>query len=107
MISDGFSEPIFVGFNNLLSFSTRYTIPLAYVDDGGFLLPFYLSNVYLVAFTNTVTDPTLNDWYDTSRSVFGIGVRAQFRISNFSFNIGVGFGYEPTRKESQFFIGDF
>jgi hypothetical protein len=90
-----------------LSFDTRYTIPLFYVDDGGLLLPLYLSNIYLVTFSNTVTDPTFSDWYEGSRTVFGIGVRTSFQLSNLRFNIGLGFGYEPTRKQAQFFIGDF
>lgn len=107
VVSEGFSEPIFVGSRNLLSFNTRYTIPLTYVDDGGLLLPFYLSSIYLVAFSNTVTDPTFHNWYRGSRSVFGIGIRAWFRLSNLSFNIGFGYGYEPTRKASEFFVGDF
>jgi len=107
LVSDAFSGPIFTNSNNLLSFSTRYTIPITYVDNGGFLFPFYLSNIYLVAFTDTVTDPTFNNWYKASRSVFGIGIRAQFRLSNLGFNIGVGYGYEPTRKSSEFFVGNF
>jgi len=107
LVSNGFSEPVFTGSNNLLSFDTRYTIPLMYVDDGGLLLPFYLSNIYLVAFSNTITDPNFDNWYKNSRSVFGVGIRAQFRLSNLSFNIGIGYGYEPTRRNSQFFIGQF
>ena len=107
IVSDGFSNFVFPNSPNLLSFDTRYTIPLTYVDDGGLLLPFYLSNIYLVAFSNTVTDPTFSDWHDQSRTVFGMGIRANFQLSNLRFNIGLGFGYEPTRKQSQFFIGNF
>jgi hypothetical protein len=107
LVSDAFSGPIFEASNNLLSFSTRYTIPLFYVDNGGFLVPLYLSNVYLVGFTNTVTDPTFENWLEGSRSVFGIGVRARFRVSNLAFDIGVGFGFEPTRGNTELFIGDF
>jgi len=107
MVSDGFSELVYPNSQNLLSFDTRYTIPLFYVDDGGLLLPLYLSNIYLVTFSNTVTDPTFSNWYDDSRTVFGIGVRTSFQLSNLRFNIGVGFGYEPTRKQTQFFIGNF
>ncbi|HKK44255.1 MAG TPA: hypothetical protein VJ964_01955 [Balneolaceae bacterium] len=107
LVSDAFSEPVLINSRNLLSFSTRYTIPLTYVDNGGFLLPLYLSNIYLVAFTDTVTDPTFSHWYKGSRSVFGIGIRAHFRLSNLGFNIGVGYGYEPTRQASEFFIGNF
>ncbi|MEL7833177.1 hypothetical protein [Fodinibius sp. Rm-B-1B1-1] len=107
LVSNGFSESIFPSSRNLLSFSTRYTAPITYVDDGGLLLPFYLSNIYLVAFSNTVVDPTFSDWHHDSRSVFGLGLRVNFRFGNIGFNIGVGVGYEPTRKQHQFFIGDF
>lgn len=107
LVSDGFSESVFAGSHNLLSMSTRYTLPITYVDDGSLLFPFYLSNIYLVTFTNTVIDPAFSDWYRDSRTVFGIGLRVNFRISNLGFNIGFGYGYEPTRRQSQFFIGDF
>ncbi|WP_445664022.1 TolB family protein [Fodinibius sp. AD559] len=107
IVSDGFSDLVFPGSHNLLSLNTRYTIPITYVDNGGLLLPLYLSNIYLVAFSNTVTDPTFSNWYRSSRTVFGIGVRTNFQISNLRFNIGFGFGYEPTRNQTQFFIGDF
>lgn len=107
MVSKGFSEPILPNSNSLINFSTRYTIPLWYVDDGGFLLPLYLNNVYLVAFSNTVTDPAKNDWYHNSRSVFGVEFRTQFRLSNLTLDVGVGFGYEPSRKNTQFYLGNF
>jgi len=107
IVSDGFSGSILPRSNNLLSINTRYTIPLSYVDDGGFLLPLYLSNIYLVAFSDTIVDPTIPNWDQQSRSVFGLGVRARFRISNMGFELGVGIGYEPTRNNIQFFTGDF
>ena len=106
LVSEGFSEPVFPTSQNLLSFSTRYTIPLAFVDNGGFLLPLYLSNVYLAAFSNSVVDPTFSNWYQNSRSVFGVELRTRFRLSNLSLDIGVGIGYEPTRQQHQFFIGN-
>jgi len=106
-VSEGFSELVLPQSQNLVGFDTRYTIPLTYVDDGGLLLPVFLSNLYLVAFSNSVTDPTENRWIAQSRSVFGLGIRAQFRLSNLAFNIGVGVGYEPTRSNTRFFIGDF
>ncbi|GAA5522739.1 hypothetical protein LQ318_13360 [Aliifodinibius salicampi] len=107
LVSDGFSEKVLPTANNLLSLSTRYTIPLAFADNGGFLLPFYLKNLYLVAFSNSVTSPASTNWYERSRSVFGLQLRMQFRISNLSFDIGAGYGYEPTRKNHQFFIDSF
>ena len=107
IVSDAFSEAVLPGSPNLLSFDSRYTIPITYADDGGFLLPLYLSSIYLVAYSDTVVDPTLDGWVEGSRSVFGLGIRARFRISNLSFDIGVGYGYEPTRQNHHFFMGDF
>lgn len=107
LVSDAFSEPVLVNSNNLLSLSARYTIPLIFADDGGFLLPVYLNNLYLVAFSNSVTDPTFADWQEQSRSVFGLELRTKFRISNLAFDLGIGYGYEPTRQNHQFFIGSF
>ncbi len=107
IVSDGFSDFVLPNSHNLLSVDTRYTIPITYFDDGGLLLPVYLSNIYLVAFSNTITDPTFSDWYNNSRTVFGLGIRTNFQLSNLRFNIGLGFGYEPTRNQTQFFMGDF
>lgn len=107
LVSDGFSEPVFSASRNLLSLGTRYTIPLFHVDDGGFLFPLYLSNVYFVAFTNTVADASDGDPFAGTRSVFGAGIRTQFRLSNLSFDLGFGIGYEPTRNQANVFVGDF
>ncbi len=107
IVSNGFSEPIFLGSNNLVSFSTRYTIPLFYPDDGFLLVPLYLSNVYISLFTNTVVDPTRSNLIEASRSVYGAGLRFRFRISNLAFDIGIGFGYEPTRNQTELIIGAF
>lgn len=107
VVSEGFSEPVFPLSNNLLSISSRYTIPLFYPDDGGLLLPLYLSNIYLSAFSNTVTDPTTRDFFKSSRTVVGGGLRIRFRISNLSIDIGAGIGWEPSRDEVHYFIGDF
>lgn len=107
IVSDAFAEPVFNTSNNLVSFSTRYTIPLFYPDDGFLLIPFYLSNVYIAAFTNTVVDPTRSNVVEASRTVFGAGIHFKFRISNLSFDIGVGVGYEPTRNQTELVIGAF
>ncbi|MCW9705673.1 hypothetical protein [Fodinibius salsisoli] len=107
LVSEAFSEAVFITSNNLVRLSSRYTIPLTYPDDGGFLLPLYLSNIYLAAFSDTVADPTNANWYQQSRTVFGLELRSRFRLSNLSFDIGVGFGYEPTRNLHQFYVGGF
>ncbi|MDZ7716463.1 MAG: hypothetical protein U5J95_09650 [Balneolaceae bacterium] len=107
LVSEGFSEPVYPLAKDVAALSTRYTIPLVYPDDGGLLLPFYLSNIYLVAFTNTVTRYDQPDIIEASRGIVGGGIRFQFRISNLSLDIGVGYGYEISRNNHNFFIGDF
>ncbi|MDX1586458.1 MAG: hypothetical protein R3222_06935, partial [Balneolaceae bacterium] len=107
LVSDGFSEPVFPLTNNALSLGTRYTIPLIFPDDGGLLLPLYLSNIYLVGFTNTVADASNRITLDGTRTVIGAGLRARFRLSNLALDIGVGVGYEPSRYKTNIFIGNF
>ncbi|SHF90871.1 WD40-like Beta Propeller Repeat [Fodinibius roseus] len=107
LVSDAFSEPVLATSDNLMSLSARYTIPLLFADDGGFLLPFYLNNLYMVAFSSSVTDPAVADWNKQSRSVFGLELRTRFRISNLSFDLGIGYGYEPTRQNHHIYFGSF
>lgn len=95
------------GFQNLGRFSTRYTIPLFYPDNGGLTVPLYLSSVYLTTFTHTLTDLNANDLVASSRSIFGAGFHVQFKLSNLLFDLGVGFSYEPTRDKTQFLFGQF
>ncbi|NGP77910.1 hypothetical protein G3570_14775 [Balneolaceae bacterium YR4-1] len=107
LVSDGFSESVFPTANNALSLGTRYTVPLIFPDDGGLLLPLYLSNIYLVGFTNTVADASGRITLDQTRTVIGAGIRARFRLSNLALDIGVGVGYEPTRGKTNIFVGNF
>lgn len=102
--SDLFSETPLSGVNTAGMLNTRYTIPLIYPDEGGLLLPAYLSNIYLVLFSQTVTDLDEENLLESSRSVFGLGIRSRFRISNMAFDFGVSIGWEPTRNE---FTGTF
>jgi len=110
LVSDGFSEPVFPRARNMLRVSTRYTVPLLFPDDGGFLLPFYLSSVYLVGFTDTVLDlgnSGIGDLFTESRNVVGLGIRSRFRLSNFSLDLGLGIALEPRRNKWNLFVGDF
>ena len=110
LVSNGFEDPILAGINNAVSFSTRYTIPLFYPDNGGFLIPAYLSNIYLAAFTNTVGNLNqrgANNFFDSTRSVYGGGLHFVFRLSNLSFDVGFGLAYEPTRDNVNYIIGQF
>jgi len=95
------------GFSHIGRLSTRYTIPLFYPDNGGLTIPFYLSSVYLTAFSHTLTDMDSSDLYDASRSIFGGGLHVQFKVSNVLFDLGVGLAYEPTRNRTQLIFGQF
>ena len=95
------------GYNHIGRFSTRYTIPLFYPDNGGLTVPFYLSSIYLTAFSHTLTDMESADLLNDSRSIFGGGLHVQFKVSNVLFDLGVGLAYEPTRNRTQFIFGQF
>ena len=107
LYSDNFSDLPLQAVNNTGIFNTRYTIPIIYPDDGGLLLPAYLSNVYLVLFSQTVTDLDRNNLADASRTVYGAGIRSRFRLSNLRFDIGISIGWEPTRNEFTTYFGSF
>ncbi len=107
LFSDSFSEIPLQRFNNVGLLNTRYTIPITYPDEGGLLLPAYLSNIYLVIFSQTAADLNRSNFIDESRSVFGAGIRSRFRISNLAFDIGFSIGWEPTRNDYTFRFGSF
>jgi len=108
--SNAFRGTVFPDANNVGFLNTRYTIPLAYPDDGYFLIPAYLSNLYLVLFSQTVGDLNENTFSETihnSRTAIGAGIRTNFRLSNLTFDIGIGFGYEPSRNQWSLIFGQF
>ncbi len=107
LFSDTFAENPFPGANNVGIINSRYTIPLTYPDDGGLLIPAYLSNIYLVLFTQTVSDLNNPDLIEGSRSVFGAGIRSRFRLSNLAFDVGISLGWEPTRNNITWHAGSF
>jgi hypothetical protein len=105
VVAEAFSKPVFPLARNLLSLSGRYTIPLFYPDNGFLLIPLYFSSVYLAAFSDTVVDPS--GGFNHSRTVVGGGLQVQFRLSNLSFDVGVGVGYVPARNKVHVFVGPF
>lgn len=105
--SDHFSENPLAGANNVGLLNTRYTIPVIYPDEGGLLLPVYLSNIYLVLFSQTATDLDRSDYLSGSRSIFGAGIRSRFRISNLAVDIGISIGWEPSRNNVSYQFGFF
>lgn len=87
--------------------NNRYTIPLTYPDNGGLLIPAYLSNIYLVLFSQTAFNLDQKDMIHYSRTVYGAGLRTRFRISNLGFDLGISIGWQPVRKEVSWFFGSF
>jgi hypothetical protein len=102
----GFRPGLLTRSDDVFQISSRYTIPLWHPDDGGFFIPLYLSRIYLVGFSRTVGEVPLDKISDT-RSVYGGGIRATFRLSNLTIDLGVALSVEPTRGEYQGFIGTF
>lgn len=105
--SELFSGTPFPGSTQVGIFNTRYTIPLVYPDDGGLLLPVYLSNIYLVLFTQTISDFDSGMQFDNSRTLLGAGIRSRFRLSNLSFDVGISIGWEPALNEVTWNTGTF
>jgi len=108
LISSGFNDNILAGLNNVASFSSRYAIPIINPDNGGFLLPLYIQQVYGVLFTNTATNldnNSLNNIINHSRTVYGIGLHFVTGLSNLRIDLGFGLAYEPTRNKINGIIG--
>jgi hypothetical protein len=107
LFTDSFPIEALGDANNISVIDTRYTIPLTYPDDGGVLLPVYLSNLYLVLFHQTLTDLDSASFQEGSRAVYGAGIRSRFRLSNLAFDVGISIGWEPTRDRLTFQAGSF
>jgi outer membrane protein assembly factor BamA len=108
LISSGFKDNFLSGLNNVASFSTRYAMPIINPDNGGFLLPLYLQQIYGVIFTNTATDldnSSFNSIINHSRTVYGIGLHFVTGLSNIRIDLGFGLAYEPTRNKINGIIG--
>jgi hypothetical protein len=108
LIHDAFDSYPFARLpNNLGSLNARYTIPLAYIDDGGLLIPFYLQSVYLVSFSSTVADLDQSDWQQQTKSVLGAGIRTRFQFGALNFDLGIALTWEPSADQINYFIGSF
>ena len=107
--SSAFSTIPLPGINDVAVIGTRYTIPLTYPDQGGLTVPVYLSNIYLVLFSQTVGDMSEggSTLLSNSRSIYGAGIRSRMRLSNFTIDVGIAVGFESTRQSTTILWGDF
>ena len=105
VISNLFETGVTRGATNTGILDTRYTIPLIYPDDGRLLLPVYLSNIYMVLFTQTVAD--LDSVESSVRTLLGAGIRSKFKVGNLQLDVGISVGWEPARNRVDYLIGSF
>ena len=106
-VSNGFRGYPLIGVNNALGFQTRYTIPLMTPDNGGFLIPLYIQQIYGTFFTDTVTDLDRTNMLKASRTIYGIGLHFVTGLSNLRIDIGFGLAYEVTRNNLKGFVGTY
>ncbi|MCH8557935.1 MAG: hypothetical protein LAT84_08940 [Balneolia bacterium] len=108
LVYRGFGENVLAGLQNAGSLRARYVLPIRYVDNGFISVPFFMDRIYLALEANYVAD--LNElsqenFSTIGRAVYGIELRTNIRIYNLPLDLGIGFGFEPTRRELHLFSG--
>ncbi len=103
--TDGFTDHPLMNVHNVLSFQTRYTIPLITPDNGGFLIPIYLQQIYGTLFTNSVTDLDQPDLIGASRTIYGAGLHFVAGLPNIRIDLGIMLAWEATRDKVTVFGG--
>jgi len=95
-VSDHFAGRPLAGIQRAGIWNQRYTIPLIYPDDGGVLLPFYLSNVYAELFSQTLADLDAQEAGASVRlqTVVGAGIRTRFRFGLIPIDLGISLGLD-------------
>lgn len=107
IIPFGFDDDLFATSSSIGRISTRYTIPLAYPDRGGLLVPFYVSNIFMSLFSHTLVDFEDQQSGQSPSTLIGTGLHFRFKISNLALDLGVAFTYDLSRNQSDFNIGSF
>lgn len=103
----GFNDSVFDASNQLAKVSARYAIPFVYPDNGGMLVPLYVSSVYATLFSHSLVDFSADDPFSNTRSILGAGLHLQFKISNLAVDIGAGLAFDPTTQNVEFILGSF
>ncbi len=88
-------------------FSSRYAIPLTYPDNGGFLVPFYISNVYMTLFSHTLIDFENSNAFGNTRNFVGAGIHLRYKVSNINIDFGVGITYDLNKNSTDLIFGSF
>ena len=94
-------------YRRMVSFETRYTIPFGYPENGGFVIPWYLQNMYGVLFMQSIGD--MNDVFQPGNlyHLAGAGVRVSTGFTQFRIDIGISWVFDMFSNEHSYYIGDF
>jgi len=90
---------------DILSFRSRWLIPIAFPENGFVTVPTYISSIYLSLNHNTVvnmdssTQPTLH--------LLGGGLRTQMRFAQISIDLGLGFFWDSNTGGVRSYFGNF
>jgi Tol biopolymer transport system component len=107
IIPIGFEDGLFATSSSIGRFSSRYTIPIAYPDKGGLLVPFYVSNIYMTLFSHTLVNYDNIDPSGSSRGLIGTSIQFRFKLSNLALDFGLGLTYDLARNTTDFYVGSF
>lgn len=107
IIPFGFNDDLFFDSSTIGRFSTKYAVPISYPDNGGLLVPFYVSTIYLTLFSHTLLDYDDPAPYSTAQSLIGTGLHVRFKISNLALDLGVGVAYNINSNSAEFILGSF
>jgi len=105
---DGYLSPVFPQSAFLGRFTTETIIPVAYFDQGFFIVPTTLQTIYLKLFTHRMYDFDVSSTsnYPTRTSI-GSTLNILFNLSNIELSIGFGWIYDVTEKKSDLIMGSF
>lgn len=107
IIPFGYGTNPFSDSSSLGRFSSRYTIPVAYPDNGGLLVPFYMSNIFVSLFSHSLVNYDTTSQFDGAQTVIGAGVHFRFKLSNLAFDLGLGVTYNMNSNSTDFIMGSF
>jgi hypothetical protein len=89
---------------DILSLRTKWTIPIAFPENGWVTLPAYISTLYLSLNHNTVFN--MDNSNADPLHLFGGGLRAQIQFARISMDFGVGY-FIDSNGDNRVYVGNF
>jgi hypothetical protein len=106
-IWDAGAADTYRGFERIFELSSRYTFPFTYPETGGFLVPWYIQNMYGVLFTRTHFDLTNRFQFVQPNTLLGAGIRYTTGIGNLRIDLGVSYIYNTSNSSHGVWVGEF